>query len=295
MVETAAVAGVWEGAKFHFDLSKATVLMGILNVTPDSFSDGGRFGERDKARKRAWEIAEEGADILDIGGESSRPGSEPVPLSEELSRTIPLITALIEEDYPIPISIDTSKSQVAEEALKIGAAVVNDISALSVSDDMGPLVAAHNAGIVLMHMRGTPRNMQKNTSYEDILGEIGNFLSERAALCVKAGVQPGSIALDPGIGFGKSVQGNLEVTARLDEIEALGFPVLYGSSRKSFIGKTLGLEVDNRLEGTAATVCAAILCGADIIRVHDVREMARVAKMTDAILNSFPENPESKR
>ena len=280
----AAIASLWKGARFEFDLTRRTLVMGILNATPDSFSDGGRFNGVVSGLQRAWQIAEQGAHILDIGGESTRPGSEPVSVEDEIARTVPVIHELVQRDYPLPISIDTSKTEVAREALNAGAAIINDVSAMS-ADSMIELAAATGAGVALMHMRGTPASMQRDTAYDDLVAEVCDFLAHRAATCMRAGIPREAIALDPGIGFGKSVEGNLRITRGLDKLEDLGHPVLYGASRKSFIGLVLNVEVDQRLEGSLAAAAAAILCGADIVRVHDVEETVRTARMIDAILN----------
>jgi len=254
------------------------LIMGILNVTPDSFSDGGRFLSPDAAVKRALIMEKEGADIIDVGGESSRPGAEPVPVEEELRRVIPVLERL-RGKLRIPISIDTTKAEVAEAALRAGASIVNDISALRFDPAMASVVAEFGAGLVLMHMLGTPKTMQQDPHYEDVVREVREFLAERALYAQSQGIPREAIAVDPGIGFGKTVEHNLELLRRLPELVELGFPVLVGPSRKSFIGAILGLGVEERLEGTLAACAVAVVRGADILRVHDVREVRRAADL----------------
>ncbi|HEY4485501.1 MAG TPA: dihydropteroate synthase [Nitrospiria bacterium] len=260
-----------------------TLVMGILNTTPDSFSDGGRYLSADDAVRRGERMVEEGADLIDIGGESSRPGSEAVPLDEELRRVLPVLEALSRR-VSIPLSIDTVKAEVARRALEAGARLINDISALSFDPKMAPLAAQTDAAVVLMHAQGRPRDMQINPVYEDVTKDIARFFEERLLFAERQGIPRERIILDPGLGFGKNVDHNLEILARLGDFRALGRPLLLGPSRKSFIGRVLGLSVGDRLEGTAAAVAAGILNGASIIRVHDVAAMTRVARMTDAIL-----------
>jgi len=268
------------------DLGRRTLIMGILNVTPDSFSDGGLFPEVDTAVGYAERMATEGADIIDIGGESSRPGAGPVPAEVEMDRVLPVIEKLA-ETIEVPISIDTCKSSVARHALDVGACIVNDISALRSDPDMASVVAEARVPVVLMHMKGTPKDMQLDPRYDSLISEIISFLRARIQAAVDTGISPNQIIIDPGIGFGKTVPHNLEIIRRLREFKSLGKPILIGTSRKSFIGKVLGLPVDDRLEGTAATVAIAIANGADIVRVHNVKEMARVVRMTDAIVRSY--------
>jgi dihydropteroate synthase len=271
-----------KGRKRSWTLGSRTMITGILNVTPDSFSNGGLYLDKDKAVERAEQMVEEGAHIIDVGGESSRPGVKPVGEEEELKRILPVVEAL--EGKGIIVSVDTTKALVAEGALKSGAEIINDISALS-DERMGSVVAAYKASVVLMHMRGTPETMQANVEYEDMMGEIFNFLSDRVDYAVDCGIEPERIIVDPGIGFGKSPEGNLEIIKRLPELKALGRPILVGTSRKSFIGNIIGADVDRRLAGTLATVAASILAGAHIVRVHDVKEAVQAARMADALKN----------
>jgi len=269
--------------KTEMNFGERTYVMGVLNVTPDSFSDGGKFLDEDAAVSRGIKMVEDGADIIDIGGESTRPGAKPVGAEEELKRVVPVVEKLAAK-IDKPISVDTYKSEVARRALDAGAALVNDISALRMDDDMAPLLAERDAPVILMHMRGTPQNMQENPTYKSVMGEIISFLRERLQLARSKGIKMENILVDPGIGFGKTVQHNLEILRKLVELKSLGCPVVVGTSRKSFIGHTLDLPVEERLEGTAATVALSAANGANIVRVHDVKEMVRVVRMTDAIL-----------
>lgn len=268
--------------KHQLDLGKRTFIMGILNVTPDSFSDGGQYQEVDKAIERGIAMAQEGADIIDIGGESTRPDANPCSIEEELTRVIPIIKGLSKR-IDLPISIDTYKSEVARRALEEGAHLVNDISALSFDTEMAKVVAEYKVPVVLMHILGTPQDMQQNPQYTCVVSEIILYLRERIRKALEAGMEADKIIIDPGIGFGKTVEHNLEILRKLREFKSLGKPILIGTSRKSLIGKVLDLPVEERLEGTAATVAVSILNGANIIRVHDVLAMKRVAKMVDAI------------
>ncbi len=244
--------------------------MGILNVTPDSFYDGGRFHDARRAVERAYRIREEGADIIDIGGESTRPGSRPVPAGEEIDRVCPVIES-IAKDIGIPISVDTSKSAVAGAALAAGASIVNDISGMTFDPDMAGTVARHGAGAILMHMKGTPENMQNDPRYDDLIGEISRFLDDAARRVAAAGIGRGRIIIDPGIGFGKSVRDNYVIIHNIAAFKKLGYPVLVGLSRKSLIARLYDDDSD-RLPATIALNAAAVLAGADIIRVHDVKE-----------------------
>jgi len=268
---------------FSLDFSRKTHVMGILNVTPDSFSDGGLFLSRDSAIERALRMEDEGADIIDVGGESTRPGSEPVPLEDELKRTIPVIEALAGR-LSIPISIDTYKSEVATRAVEAGASMVNDISGLRFDPEMAPLLSRYDVALILMHIRGTPRNMQDNPVYSDLMTEISDYLREGIRLAAESGIAEERIVIDPGIGFGKTAEHNLRIINNLDALSALGRPVLVGVSRKSFIGRVLNnAPVSERLEGTAAAVAVSVMKGANIVRVHDVKEMVRVVKIVDAV------------
>ncbi len=266
------------------DVGSRTHIMGILNATPDSFSDGGLFANTDIAIAHARQMAADGADIIDIGGESTRPGSEAVSEEEELRRIIPLIEQLSRE-LPLPISVDTYKSSVAEKALQAGASIVNDISGLRFSPDMANVISAYGAAVVIMHIQGTPRDMQQNPVYGDVMDEVRAYLETGIETALSAGIDREKIMIDPGIGFGKTVEHNLQILNRLDELQSLGRPILLGTSRKRFIGTILDLPVpDQRSEGTAATVALGIQRGARIIRVHDVARMRQVARMTDAIV-----------
>ena len=264
-------------------LSERTHVMGILNVTPDSFSDGGRFFDTDDALKQGISMAEDGADIIDIGGESTRPGAEPVGAAQEISRVVPVISAL-RERLDTAISIDTTKAEVAAAALDAGADVVNDVSAGRFDPQMLPLVSQRRVPVVLMHMLGEPRTMQQDPRYEDVTKEVKAFLEERAHAAQAAGVARDKIVIDPGFGFGKTREHNLELLRNLRRFTDLGYPVLAGTSRKTFIGATLDLPVAERLEGTAATVALAVAGGAAIVRVHDAGPMRRVASMVEAVL-----------
>jgi dihydropteroate synthase len=262
------------------DLSSRTHIVGVLNVTPDSFSDGGRFFVESAAIEHAMRLAEEGADIIDIGGESTRPGSDSVPVDEELRRVIPVIEALVAKTK-IPISIDTYKSTVAKRALEAGATIVNDISGLTSDPEMVDVAANHDASVIIMHMKGTPKTMQVDPEYDDVVEEVKTFLQEQVRVALDHGIS--QIIIDPGIGFGKKLEHNLEIFGRLEELAEIGYPLMVGPSRKSFIGTILNLPVDSRLEGTAAAVAASILKGANLVRVHDVQAMKRVAQVVDAI------------
>ena len=259
-----------------------TLIMGILNVTTDSFSDGGLFFDRGIAINHALEMEAAGADIIDIGGESTRPGAKPVLLEDELNRVIPVIEA-IRSESDVCVSIDTYKADVAEKAIKAGANIVNDISALQFDASMADVVKNNNVPVVIMHIKGTPREMQKDPHYDDLMQEVVAYFQERVEFCRQRGIKKGNIILDPGIGFGKRSQDNFELLRELKQIADLGYPVLSGPSRKSFIGLTLDLPVDERVEGTAAAVTASILNGAKIVRVHDVQEMKRVVTIADNI------------
>lgn len=276
------VGRFWRTSCRAIDLSRP-VLMGVLNITPDSFSDGGRFFQRESALQRLEELANEGADIVDVGGESTRPGSLPVGEEEELSRVMPVIEAAA--GLGVPVSIDTTKSAVARAALVAGAEIVNDVSGLRCDPELAGLAADSGAGLVLMHMRGKPRTMQEDIRYDDLIGEIATELGESVERALDAGCQRDQLAIDPGIGFGKTAEQNLVLINELDRIGDLGYPVLIGPSRKSFIGKTLGLDVQNRLEATLAACVIGLLRGARIFRVHDVMAARRALDMTELITN----------
>jgi dihydropteroate synthase len=277
----------WDIGRRSIDLSRHACIMGILNVTPDSFSDGNRFLSVEKALERAFEMEEEGADLIDIGGESTRPFAQPVGTDEELRRVLPVVEGLAGK-LKIPISIDTFKSAVAVEALNAGAEIVNDISALTFDNRMADIVSSAHAGLVLMHTRGRPSEMQKNTIYSSIVTEVADSLKRSLALARKAGIADERIVVDPGIGFGKSVEGNLEILRRLSEFSTLGCPIMVGTSRKSFIGAVLGRSVDERIFGTAATVAIALANGASVFRVHDIRAMRDTVDMAMALMKPSP-------
>ena len=264
-------------------LGKKTLVMGILNLTPDSFSDGGLYYDKKSAFLRALQIEEEGADILDIGGESTRPGSESVKVEDEIDRVIPLIKKL-NKTIRIPISIDTSKSEVAHLALEYGASMVNDVTGLRGDRSMASVAARYRVPVVIMHMKGSPRTMQINPKYKNLIAEIISNLKEGIRIARSAGIEKSHIIIDPGIGFGKTIKHNLQILNKLSEFKKLGYTLLIGPSRKSFIGNILDLPVEERLMGTAGTVAVAICHGADIVRVHDVKEMVQVARMVDAIV-----------
>ena len=267
----------------RFLLGPRTWLMGVVNVTPDSFSDGGRYFDAEKAVARGLELAAEGADILDVGGESTRPGSLPVPAAEELRRVVPVIKALLERTAVL-LSVDTTKAAVARAAFDAGADIVNDTSAFRFDPAMPGEVARSGAGVILMHMQGTPLTMQKSPHYDDLLGEIGAFLAERVRVAEAAGIPRERIIVDPGIGFGKSFEDNLELLRRQEVFRELGRPLLLGFSRKAFLGRLLGLPPDERLEGTIAAAVLSVERGAHILRVHDVGPVARAVRAAEAIL-----------
>jgi dihydropteroate synthase len=273
-------AGEWT-----LELGERTLVMGILNVTPDSFSDKGIFFEPKAAVDRAWQIADEGADILDIGGESTRPGSLGISTDEELRRVLPILESLASgRRYPIPISVDTSKSEVAKAALASGAAIINDITSLQKDPGIGVESARHGAALVLMHMRGEPNNMQSIPPSADILRDIDVWAQEAVARAQTYGVSSDKIVLDPGIGFGKTAAQNFELLRNLDRLADAGFPVLVGTSRKSFIGSIVKKPAGELVLGTCATVAASIIFGAHIVRVHDVAEMVQVARVADCVV-----------
>ena len=268
------------------ELGPKTLIMGILNVTPDSFSDGGLYANPGEAVARAWQIAEDGADILDVGGESTRPGSQRVSADEELRRLLPVLEGLT--SFPIPISVDTSKAEVARAALERGASLINDVTGLQKDPRIGEEVARFDAALILMHMRGEPGTMQLLSPSPDILAEIEAWAEESVARARNSGVSSTKIILDPGIGFGKTVTQNLEIILEAARLGNLGFPLLFGTSRKSFIGKILNRDTGERIWGTAATVAASIIYGAHMVRVHDVAAMRDVARVIDALVCERP-------
>lgn len=278
----------------QYILGERTWIMGVLNITPDSFSDGGIFLDPKKAIAHGLRLAEEGADIIDIGGESSRPGSDPISHTEELNRVIPVITELKQKTDAL-ISIDTMKARVAESALDAGADIINDISALRVDPDMALLAAERTAPVILMHMLGTPKTMQDNPVYDNVLTQIHTFFEERIDYAIAQGIKKSKLLLDPGIGFGKRLQDNLILLKELSFFEDLNLPLLIGASRKSFIGAILDLPVTKRLEGTLASTTAAILSGAHIVRVHDVAAVRKAVLVTDAILASSIEGGDHQK
>jgi dihydropteroate synthase len=274
---------LWRCRDHLFEIGSRALVMGIVNVTPDSFSDGGRFESTAAAVDQALRLVDEGADILDIGGESSRPGAQPVSLDEELARVIPVVRE-VSRRTPIAISVDTVKAAVAREAILAGACIINDITGLSGDREMAETVRATGAGLVLMHMRGEPRTMQQNPVYSDVVAEVGAFFEERLAFAGDRGIDPAAIVLDPGIGFGKTQSHNLELLRRLNEFQRFGRPVCIGVSRKGFIGQILGRPLDQRLAGSLSVACHAIEQGnARILRVHDVAAHRDAVVMLEAI------------
>ena len=268
--------------KKTFKLGKQTLLMGVLNVTPDSFSDGGLYLDKDEAIAHGLRMVEEGADLIDIGGESTRPGSKPLELTEELRRIIPVIESLSKE-VDVPISIDTYKSIVAQRAVEAGAEMINDISALHYDPGLARVAVKEDIPLILMHIRGTPETMQKDVHYESLFSEIIQYLGESIQRAENAGLDPEQIIIDPGIGFGKNLEDNLVIIKNLQEFRILGKPILLGTSRKSFIGRILNTEVTERLEGTLSSIAIGVLNGAHIIRSHDVLQAKRAIAVADAI------------
>lgn len=273
-------AARWRLRGHVLDLDRPRIA-GILNITPDSFSDGGRFLDPAAARDHAVAMAAAGADLIDVGAESTRPGAGPVPADEEWRRLAPVLAGLA--DLAVPISVDTMKREVAERALDAGAAAINDVTALRNDPGLAEVVGRSGAGLVLMHMRGSPRTMQDDTRYGDLVGEVRAALERARAMALEAGCGPDQVAIDPGIGFGKSMEGNLELIARLDELAGTGAPVWIGPSRKSFIGSLLGLPAGERLEGTIAACVEALARGAHVFRVHDVAPIRRALDVAWAV------------
>ena len=264
---------------------RKTLVMGIVNVTPDSFSDGGKFFSPEVATNHASKLITQGADIIDIGGESTRPGAKQVSESEELKRVIPVIEKIRTDNPTILISIDTTKASVAKYAVEAGADIINDVSGLSFDNNMAGIVKSLNVPIVIMHMKGNPQNMQLNPKYKDIVNEILDFFKIKIKIAIQSGINRSMIILDPGIGFGKTVDHNFELLSRLNEFNVLELPIMIGPSRKSFIGITLDLPPEDRVEGTAAAVSAGVMNGASIVRVHDVKSMKRVVRIIEKVRN----------
>jgi len=275
----------------RFELGPRTWLMGVVNVTPDSFSDGGAYFDAGKAVDRGLALAAEGADIIDVGGESTRPGARPVPEAEEAGRVVPVIAA-VRAKTPALISVDTTKAAVARAALDAGADIVNDTSAFRFDPAMPGVVARAGAGVVLMHMQGTPLTMQEDPRYDDLVGEISGFLAERIRVAAAAGIPGERVIIDPGIGFGKTLDHNLEILRRQESFLTLGRPLLLGFSRKAFLGKILGLPPADRLEGTIAAAVLSVERGAHILRIHDVGPVARAVRTAEAILGSGGGGPD---
>jgi dihydropteroate synthase len=266
----------------QLDLTGRPLVMGILNVTPDSFSDGGRFLDRDRAVRHALSMCEEGAEVIDVGGESTRPGSEPVALQDELDRVIPVVEAITDET-DVPVSIDTQKAEVAGQALSAGARIINDVSALRTDDAMAGVAARTGAAVVLMHMQGTPETMQKEPQYDDVVADVCGWLDSRIDAATRAGIDRGRILVDPGFGFGKRLEHNLALLRNLARFHELEAPLLVGTSRKSMIGALLDRPPQERLYGTLATVACAVMSGCHIVRVHDVRATREVVTICEAV------------
>ena len=260
-----------------------TLVMGVLNLTPDSFSDGGLFTTKEKALDQCLKMINEGADLIDVGGESTRPGSDPLSINEELDRTIPIIEK-IRSITDCTISIDSYKSEVVEAALNVGANIVNDISGLTFDHNMAELISQKKSPIIMMHINGKPKIMQENPRYDNLLKDILDFFSRQLELAQSAGIDSSKIILDPGLGFGKKVEHNFELIRKLPQICAMGFPVLVGPSRKSFIGEALNLPINDRIEGTMASITASVINGARIVRVHDIQKTRRTVTIAEKIM-----------
>jgi dihydropteroate synthase len=274
----------WKIVERVFDLSRQGLIMGVLNVTPDSFSDGGKFLTTEKAVEHGMQMAAEGADLIDVGGESTRPGAEPVAAEEELHRVIPVIEKLRPKIH-IPISIDTSKAQVARAAIETGASIVNDVTGGRGDEEMLPLVAETKSAFIIMHMQGNPRTMQLEPRYADVASEVADFFRQQYARAIECGSDPMAIAFDPGIGFGKTLEHNLELLAQLEKIRVHDRPLVIGVSRKGFLAKLIGApEMEARLGPTLALTSLLRSRGADVFRVHDVKENATALRVTEAIL-----------
>jgi len=264
------------------NLDERTLIMGVLNVTPDSFSEGGKYVKPDLAVKRGIRMVEEGADIIDVGGESTRPGSTSISLKEEIERVLPVVKGLLKE-IDVPVSIDTYKSDVAEICLKEGVHIVNDISGLRFDDRMVDVVIKYDVPVIIMHIKGTPKDMQINPHYDNFLEELKTYFKNRIEFAVSRGVSREKIIIDPGIGFGKRLQDNFSILQNIRFFKELGYPVLIGASRKSFIGKTINEDINNRLEGSLASASIACYNGVNIVRVHDVKETKRALKIVESI------------
>jgi len=283
MSTTISPLPAWKIRTHHFNWGERTYLMGVLNVTPDSFSDGGLFNNLEAAIVHARHLVAAGTDILDIGGQSTRPHAVEISLEEELERVLPIIQA-VRQETDIPISIDTTRAAVAQAAIAAGADIVNDISGATYDAKMLPTVAASEVPLILMHLRGTPQTMQQLTDYDDVISDIGTFLQTRLDAAIACGIDRSRLAIDPGIGFAKTYAQNLEILRHLPALRTLGYPLLVGASRKSFIGHLLNQpDPKERVWGTAAACCAAIVGGADLLRVHDVRELKDVCCVADAV------------
>lgn len=270
---------------FSFDekiRDRHPLIVGIINLNSDSFYKGARGDSEPEPLRLAEQMVQDGADILDIGAESSRPGAKPIAEKDEIGMLLPVVKEL-SRCYKVPVSVDTYKAGVAERVLDSGAVLINDITGLRGQTEMAGVIARYHAGVILMHMQGSPDNMQENPSYANLIDEIADFLEGSVAIAEQAGISSEKIAIDPGIGFGKTVEHNLEILARLDSFKKIGKPILVGASRKSFIGHVLDLPVEERLEGSLAASVAAVLKGADLLRVHDVKETARAVKIAFAI------------
>ena len=278
---------LWRCGSHVIGLRERTLVMGVVNVTPDSFSDGGSFASVDDAVKEAIQMVSDGADLLDIGGESTRPGSDPVPIEEERTRVVPVIQRILHELPDVPVSVDTRKHDVARAAIEAGASIVNDISA---GDDpeMFALVREAGVGMVLMHMKGEPKTMQDDPTYYDVVAEVRGFLGDRVEAATAAGIELDHLCVDPGIGFGKTLEHNLAILREIGAFHHLGVPLLVGPSRKRFSGTITGTEVDDRIDGTAGAVAWCAGQGVDVVRVHDVKEMVRVIRVVDAIAHAGP-------
>lgn len=276
------VQSCWVARGRRLDTEDRTLVMGVLNVTPDSFSDGGRFLDAERAVAHALQLVAEGADLLDIGGESTRPGAMPVSEEEELRRVLPVLQA-VRAQTRVPLSVDTRKAAVAEAALEAGAEIINDVSALTADPEMPAVAARYRAGVILMHLQGDPLTMQVNPQYGDVVEDVRDYLRGRLERLASDGLVPETMAVDPGIGFGKNLEHNLRLLARLDRLVALGRPVVVGVSRKSFLGRITGREVGERLAGSLAAAAWAIGQGARVIRVHDVKESCDLVRVVDML------------